>query len=232
MVSVSVMYFASLCHNPCTTSNRRTKTVSKEIQIMVVGDKNVGKSRLIDAYLKQKQDDHDSDVRIKTTALSWLCKEKSLRFDIGIRIVDVKSKNDTSSVENRKMFYDISNIIFVVYDATSNNSIDRVKSFWEAEINEAFSVYAKKKTLHDSKLVILGVNPADKSVNMTNITESLKRAEKLKSLNNTKMPKVVQRIKNKYSKRKTVVYEVREKPDEILNIFSSVIKSYLLEEFE
>merc|ERR1712110_327302 len=172
------------CYNPCVTKHTpKLNIISKKIQIMVVGDKNVGKSMLIDSYLKQQFSDHHEDVRIKTTSLSWMCKDKNTRCNVGIRIVDIKNNNDTSSVENRKMFYDVSNIIFVVYNSENEKSIDRIKSFWEAEINEAFEAYTRgRKKLVDSKLVILGVNPDEKSVEQSNITHSLKGADKLKSM--------------------------------------------------
>ena len=100
-------------------------------KLVVLGALGVGKTSVISNILDKK---FNSDSFPTMTAN---CETKIV--NINDRVIKV-SLWDTSGEENfhslTKMFYQISDIVILIYDITNKKSFDEIQNYWIEEVNE------------------------------------------------------------------------------------------------
>lgn len=227
------------CVGPKRPKNR-PQVIEKSIQILVVGDAQVGKSTLVDSYIGEVGDDHEDVIRYKMTDISWTDRNSpDTSYNVSVKIVDVKSTpNSNAGKEQRSIYYDTSDMIIVIYNVGKQESIYHVENKWNAEINEALQPDQKKRNQENKvKLIVLGVNPEARfELEESNMpkNEDFEKEEfmsrlqtKRNSVKKADASAIAGRMSIKGSVKQTAHYEVKNKRENIVHLFKAIIKQYI-----
>lgn len=165
--------FTSCCKK--TRQNRRFSTKISQptnLQILVAGDSKVGKSTLINNYVSDSPDvtfaNHSEMIRI-VNAQQIISDPNNAdkTLNVHVSIIEVEGSSNETNKQLRECYYATSQIVLVLYNIQSVESLYNVRKTWQAEIDETVNkteFERNKSVLDDSifrdiQLVLVGVNP-------------------------------------------------------------------------
>lgn len=146
-------------------SAKKGELKNTHVQILVVGDKGVGKSTLINNYVN---DSGSTEVEFsKASELIRIVNANNViqnpqnadeHTNIHVTLVDVEGAVNNVNKQIRDGYYTTSQIIIILYNVGENLSLYHSQSQWHKEIQEA----TQRMNRDDSdkvQLYLLGVNP-------------------------------------------------------------------------
>lgn len=150
-------------YNP--DNSRRPELRNTHVQILVVGDKGVGKSTLINNYVN---DSGSTEVEFsKASELIRIVNANNViqnpmnadeHTNIHVTLVDVEGAVNNVNKQIRDGYYTTSQIIIILYNVGENLSLYNSQNQWHKEIQEA-TARMNKDDADKVQLYLLGVNP-------------------------------------------------------------------------
>lgn len=214
------------------------------LQILVVGDSGVGKSTLIDNYIKKNDGDErdestDEKIRIINANPIVTNDTTGVVQNVSMTIIDIQGDLNMITKQIRDSYYRTSNLIFMVYNVGKVDSLYNIKATWQKELDEA----TKNQKQNNVQLILVGVNPearnelieseiyepdADDEENI----EIFRKNTKRKSINKDQAIGVAQRLSYRNSSKRTKHKEVGKNLANIQEFFQDVIADYVFGDSE
>jgi len=185
------------------------------LQILVVGDSGVGKSTLIDNYIKKTEADkmeESTEEKIRIINASPIVSNDTTGavHNVSMTIIDIQGDLSMITKQIRDSYYRTSNLIFMVYNVGKVDSLYNIKQTWQTELNEA----TKNQKQNNVQLILVGVNPEARTelveseiyepdANDDENLEIFHRNTLRKSINKDKAVSVAQNLSYRNSTKKT-----------------------------
>lgn len=240
--------FACLGGVSCTGANSPEQH-EHTIRVVVMGNKGVGKTTLVETYLASQNALHankDSDANFMSHNYSYMQRDNEENTHIiDMTIVDCKGDTTTASKMVREAQMESANIIFLLYDIGNEELADPIKlrkfqSDWQKELNQAFEDV--RPNSHDTQLVLLGVNKHTRELeNQETLLSGRKDDEKnLTLLGNKHKRKSMSRknaedlllnttsLRGSTKKVKNIEIDRVNERKEINQVFNNVIQDYVM----
>jgi len=218
------------------------------ITILVIGDRDVGKTTLIDNFIEEHTDissreettplnpapKNQDKIRIKNT--NQLFVDGHASYSVGISIVEINGSLDVMEKQLRDSYYKTSDIVFILYNIAKVDSLYHVENVWYKEIKDTA---LRENKASDMQVCVVGVNPeARDQLVETNIYEPdgndeenmelFRRNTNRKSIGRGQGERVSVKLKHKHSKRDTRHFEVQKDRGKVIEFFNTVVKDYVL----
>jgi len=211
------------------------------LQILVIGDRGVGKSTLIDNFIKDADEISDAvettdtnTERIRVINAQMILKgDQGETHNVSMTFIDINGELDVINRQIRDGYYKNSPLIFIIYNIAKVESLHHAKSVWQEELNKSLS----KNSKNDTQLVLVGVNPESRDKYQESEVyqpgdddhnETLfKKNTKNKSINRDVARKVASNLKYRNSTKKTKHYEVKTQRADIKQFFRDIIADYV-----
>jgi len=134
------------------------------IQVLVVGDSQVGKSTLVNNYVSEQQEvtfETVSEMIRIINAVQVVQDPNNPDFftTANVTIIDVEGSSENMNQQLRNSYYTTSQIVLVLFNIQNNISLYNAKKNWQKEIDEATLRVNDRASLCDVQLVLVGVNP-------------------------------------------------------------------------
>lgn len=228
--------------------NKKSKVKNDHLTILVIGDKDVGKTTLIDNYLEEhteisakeesaplSQSKNNDKLRIKNTNQLFIQDETS--YSVGISIVEINGSLDMMEKQLRESYYNTADIVFIMYNIGKVDSLYHVEKVWYPEIVKAIGNNNQSKS--NMQVVVVGVNPECRTefeeseiyapTGEDDENETLfKRNTMRKSIGKGQGERISQKLTHRNSTKQTRHFEVKKDRLKVIDFFSQVIKDYVM----
>lgn len=220
---------------------------NSHLQILVIGDKGVGKSTLINNYVS---DAGTQEVEFaKESELIRIVNANSViqnpgnpdeHTNINVTLVDVEGSINNVHKQIRDGYYTTSQIIIMIYNVQSCDSLYNASAQWNKEIKEACHRVNKEES-DKVQLYLVGVNPEArneceilKEDDFEYDTEAdelkkdlFRRNSQRKSVNHQSAEKIAHRLSVGKSTKKATHREVKTTKADIKRFFSDLISNHV-----
>ena len=233
------------------------KAQKTNLTVLVIGDDNIGKRKLInDYYAHHLARDIEPSIRdnqdpTRTIQMKRMFTHNTVSHNVAITLTDFKSSEDHISRHTREAQYKHADIIFLMYDIGNATTAVNMDLNWQKEFNNCFQKGLNKKV----QLVTVGIDPKardeaadheivnedelDKLLNdMKNVTLADRRKKSprndddssvnRRSISRAGSQKILKKLSIKGSRADRVDREVnRGDVDKLQKLFNDVIDDYV-----
>ena len=249
------------CKRTCGKRTQMTRFSKKHnntnIQILVAGDSKVGKSTLINNYVS----DSDEVTFANKSEMIRIVNAQQLITDpndpdkttsVHVSIIEVEGSSNETNKQLRECYYATSQIVLVLYNVNSVESLYNVRKTWQAEIDDTVAKYHEtlsgselteenfNSMFKDVQLVLVGVNPEARDREEVEVCNDFvedddeetdfkfsRNVNRRRSVSKKEVNEISETFSMRGSFRKTKHKEVPTTKADINRFFSELISDYV-----
>jgi len=228
---------------------RNSQVLTKQTTIFVVGDKDVGKSTLINNYVSDAKTqavefaEESELIRIvkKATLEIQNPENPDEHTNINVTFVDVEGTVGNVHKQIRDGYFKTSEIILMIYNVRSCESLYNASAQWQTEMKEAWRFGVNEDDSDRVQLYLVGVNPEARNeceilkeedfeydTQADEVKKDLfRRRSQLKSVNQQSAEKIARRLSVGKSTKAATHKEVKTTKADIERFFSDLVSNYV-----